>query len=181
MQRYPASVIVLHWLLAPMILLALYMGQDIAQLSNDLDLKVDRLIVHMSAGLVIALLFLIRLFANRLHQQKTRNTTNQYHSSKAAVLVHRFIYLLVFGIAATGLGIAAQVDMLNIIEIGETMPESLPNLPARNIHEGLTQLLLATIALHTLAALYHQFIRRDRLLSKMWFSKKSRGSDERVI
>ncbi|MFI5205616.1 MAG: hypothetical protein ACHQVK_01630 [Candidatus Paceibacterales bacterium] len=32
--------------------------------------------------------------------------------------------------------------------------------------------MLALLSLHILAAIYHQFFRRDHLLSRMWFGKR---------
>lgn len=39
------------------------------------------------------------------------------------------------------------------------------------IHEVTAYVLLALVVLHILAALYHQFIRKDNLLSRMWYGK----------
>lgn len=171
MIRHPTILIILHWLLAPLVLLALYMGNDIAQLSNDLDLKVDRLIVHMSAGLVIGSLFVFRLIMKLNARKVTSKTTENKHMEKVAKIVHQSMYLLIFGVVISGIGIALNVDMLNIIKTEDTMPLNLSSLPIRSIHEVLTNLLLATIALHIVAAIYHQFILRDRLLTRMWFGK----------
>jgi cytochrome b561 len=41
----------------------------------------------------------------------------------------------------------------------------------RAFHELSWQILLALIILHVAAALYHQFIRKDHLLSRMWFGR----------
>ncbi|MFK3859713.1 MULTISPECIES: hypothetical protein [Pseudoalteromonas] len=49
MKRYSTVLVVLHWVLALFIMIALFMGFDIASLSYELDLKVDRLVVHIIA------------------------------------------------------------------------------------------------------------------------------------
>jgi cytochrome b561 len=41
----------------------------------------------------------------------------------------------------------------------------------RAFHELSWQILLLLIILHVAAALYHQFIRRDHLLNRMWFGR----------
>lgn len=41
----------------------------------------------------------------------------------------------------------------------------------RAFHELSWKILLALIILHVAAALYHQFFRRDKLLSRMWFGR----------
>jgi hypothetical protein len=39
----------------------------------------------------------------------------------------------------------------------------------------LQRLLTVLIALHVAGALYHTFIRRDRLLGRMWFGKRAQA------
>jgi cytochrome b561 len=39
------------------------------------------------------------------------------------------------------------------------------------LHLDISVILLALLALHILAACYHQFIRKDHLLSRMWYAK----------
>jgi cytochrome b561 len=60
-----------------------------------------------------------------------------------------------------------------------------PGLPARNgprpggprgisllmVHLYISVILIALLVLHILAAFYHQFFRRDRLLSRMWYGQ----------
>ena len=41
------------------------------------------------------------------------------------------------------------------------------------LHLYLSMILIALLTLHILAACYHQFIRRDHLLSRMWYGKTS--------
>jgi cytochrome b561 len=39
-------------------------------------------------------------------------------------------------------------------------------------HGYLALLLVGCIVLHVLAALYHQFVRKDRLFRRMWFGRR---------
>ncbi|EAR61316.1 cytochrome b [Neptuniibacter caesariensis] len=172
MKSYPLAMIILHWFLAPIILLALFMGNDIAQLSNDLDLKVDRLEVHMAVGIGVGMLFVIRLFIKLASVRQPIPEKGNKLLAKAATWAHIFIYILVFGVVITGMAIAAQVDMPSIIIHGYIMPQGLSDLPVRIVHGILTKLLLFVVAIHISAAFYHQFVLRDGLLSKMWLSKE---------
>lgn len=172
MARYSPVLIVLHWLLVPTLFLALYMGNDIASLSNELDLKVDRLVVHMVAGIIIGCAFIVRLILKLLSTSMTDDNNQNQYLEKIARWVHRTIYILVFSVVLSGLGIAIQVDMLQILALEETMPLSLSELPVRRIHGILTTLLTFLIGAHILAALFHQFVLKDRLLLRMWFGKK---------
>jgi cytochrome b561 len=44
--------------------------------------------------------------------------------------------------------------------------------PARYGHGYIAIILIVLILLHFAAAMYHQFFRKDGLLSRMWFGKE---------
>ncbi|MGB7541526.1 MAG: cytochrome b/b6 domain-containing protein, partial [Burkholderiales bacterium] len=46
--------------------------------------------------------------------------------------------------------------------------------PTRVAHGAIATLLAAFIALHVLAAFYHQFVRKDSLLQRMLFGHRVR-------
>jgi cytochrome b561 len=48
-----------------------------------------------------------------------------------------------------------------------SLPEDFHVSPARLAHGLVAKLLLLTIVAHVAAALYHQWVRKDRLLSRM--------------
>lgn len=56
---------------------------------------------------------------------------------------------------------------------GEALPGDLTVLPQRVAHGLFARLLLALIVLHFAAALFHQFVRKDGLLDRMWFGNRN--------
>ena len=54
---------------------------------------------------------------------------------------------------------------------GGALPPDFKAFALRKVHGLLSRLAMALIALHVLAALYHQFILRDRLLPRMGLGK----------
>jgi len=53
--------------------------------------------------------------------------------------------------------------------------------PTEEIHGYLAYALFTLIGIHVLAALWHQFIRRDKILSRMWPAGAGRrSSDQRA-
>ncbi|MCF6458153.1 cytochrome b/b6 domain-containing protein [Pseudoalteromonas sp. MMG024] len=181
MKAHSNLLVLLHWLLVPAILAALFMGNDIASLSNDLDLKVDRVKVHMLAGIFIGGLFVIRLIVKITSDPiaPIQGSESTPVMNKLATLTHRALYLLVFLIVLTGIGMALQTNMWEVIQYGETIPDYINELPARRAHGVLTSLLAILILVHTIAALFHHFILKDGLMSRMWFHRnKNLSSDE---
>ena len=53
-----------------------------------------------------------------------------------------------------------------------SLPVNFDALPPRAVHGIVAKLLMLAIGLHIAAALYHQLIRRDGLLSRMGFGKR---------
>jgi cytochrome b561 len=58
---------------------------------------------------------------------------------------------------------------------GEPLPPSLAVYPTFVAHLFLAWLLVGFLALHALAALYHQFFLRDGLFRRMWFGRRASG------
>jgi cytochrome b561 len=85
--------------------------------------------------------------------------------------VHVLFYVVVLGMIASGIGMMLLSGAAPLIFGGESA--LLPDFwkyPQRIPHGIGARLLLALLALHAGAALYHHFIRRDGLLRRMWFS-----------
>ena len=56
---------------------------------------------------------------------------------------------------------------------GAPLPETFAGIAPRTVHGIVAKLLIALIALHVAAALYHHFVRRDGLLRRMTFGRGS--------
>jgi hypothetical protein len=54
-----------------------------------------------------------------------------------------------------------------------TLPPELAAMPTRVAHGVIATILVALIALHIAAALYHQVAQKDGLVRRMWFGKRS--------
>jgi cytochrome b561 len=81
----------------------------------------------------------------------------------------------------TGLASALGAGLFPIVYGGaaKTLPPELADLPQRAAHGIIATLLVALIALHIAAALYHQFILKDGLLRRMWFGKRQARMKQR--
>ncbi|HHY48894.1 MAG TPA: cytochrome B [Alphaproteobacteria bacterium] len=84
----------------------------------------------------------------------------------AARIVHALLYLAVLVLGASGIGTIGLSGAAGALLAGTQLPD-FGGLVPRLVHGAMGQLLLVLLALHVAAALYHQFIRRDRLLARM--------------
>jgi cytochrome b561 len=175
MKRYHPLLVSLHWLLAILILFSLLTGSNIlAELGNDDPEKIAILKVHMIVGLVIFSLMLLRLIVRIKTKKPKEIDTGNTIINKAGKYTHYIFYVLVFLIVASGLGVAILTGLPDIVffESGAVLPETFNDLLPRKAHGFLTKALFFLIVLHLLAVLYHQFVRKDGLLSRMWFGKQ---------
>ncbi len=175
-SRYHPTLVVLHWLLAFMVIFSLGMGTfALTALPNDSPDKLFALGGHMVAGLLILTFMVIRFAVRSFTQKPQPASTGNPLLDKIAVLNHYALYLLVILMAASGIATSVQAGLPDIVfgGSGAPLPDSFAIYTPRVAHGIIAKLLLAIVALHALAALYHQFVRKDNLLARMWFGQRS--------
>ena len=172
MTRYHPALVALHWLLALLIVFSLAMGTlSLKEIPNASPDKLFALRGHMVLGVAILVLMVVR-FAVRMGTPRPA-LPGQGFLNHAAPLAHYGLYALVILMAASGVALALQAGLPEIVFRGAgSLPESFSAFTPRRVHGLLARLLLALIALHVLAALYHQFVRRDGLLRRLSFGKR---------
>ncbi len=176
MQRYHPVLVALHWLMALMILIALAAGELILEnLANDDPDKILVLTGHMSAGVVIGALLVVRLVTRLRIRTPPRATTGNALLDRISVWTHWGFYVLVAGMVLSGLATALGAGLFPIVFGGaaETVPEELSGLPQRAAHGWIATVLAALIVLHISATVYHQLVLKDGLLRRMWFGPRS--------
>lgn len=164
MERYHPSLVTLHWLMAVLIIAALLSGGFVP------------LEVHLASGMLSAGLFLFRIIS-RLTTRKVRPSAEKSGlQSRLAHWMHFALYGLIAAVVASGLGMAIDANLFQVVQDNALLPAGFAESPMHAAHALLTKLLLVSVAVHALAALWHQFIWRDHLFSRMWFGK-TRGSE----
>lgn len=172
--RYHPALVALHWLLAIALLFSLGTGMLVLEeIPNSAPEKVDALRIHMIAGVVILLLMLVRLGLRLGTNRPAPATTGKPSLDRLAQITHWGFYVLVLLMAATGIATSVLAGLPDIVfgGSGDPLPESFSMFWTRTVHGAVAGLLLAVIIVHAGAALYHQFLRHDNLLSRMWFGK----------
>lgn len=175
MKRYHPLLVALHWIVAIMILMALlYGGPELAKLKSTDPLKPTAMGGHMVWGLVIGSLLIIRLITRLTTQKPPSADARNDLLNKGAKWAHWGLYLITFLVIASGLTTALMAGLFGITLGGNglPLPEDLTIYSARVAHGIITKLLLGLIVLHLLAWVYHQFILKDGLISRMWFGRR---------
>ena len=176
MTRYHPLLVALHWILALMLLFSLVIGgSGLERLPNSDPAKVDALAGHMIFGSIILVLMILRLITRVLSQKPVHVSNGSALLDHIGTWVHWLFYALVFGVCVSGIGISVATGLPDIVFFGSEapLPESFWDYPARTAHYVLTTALLALIAVHVTAALYHQLVIQNGLISRMWFGKRT--------
>ena len=172
-KRYSATMVVLHWMLAICILGAIFMGAVVLdEMDGDHPQKILLLKLHIIVGIGILAFTLLRLVVRFRTAQPAPLASNNKWLDKLASSVHYLLYLLTILTVLAGLTLAISADLPAVLldHTGE-LTKDYEDFLAHEAHEIFAKLLLLTIALHAAAALYHQFILKDGLLSRMSLRK----------
>ena len=129
--------------------------------------------MHMIVGLAVLVLLIIRLFVRWRTKHPEWASTGIKLFDWVGNLTHLGLYLLTFAMVITGIILADRRGILaRTFGIGSTpTPGIRRGFSLGRFHGGIWVLLILLIALHVGAALYHQFIVKDNLLSRMWYGK----------
>lgn len=166
--RFGAVAIAIHWLTALAILLMLISGLAAVN-TVDAAVELNLLRAHATMGALVGVLTLLRivwwLFFDRRPADAATLSRGQ---ALASHLVHYALYAVVLVMVASGIatvllsGAGAQLTGAALLPL----PDFEAVLPF-TVHGLLFRLLLLLLIGHIGAALWHQFVRRDRLLARM--------------
>jgi cytochrome b561 len=161
----------LHWLIV-----ALLIGQFAAAWTMPhigRNTQPDTLInLHFSLGITIMAVAIVRVAWRATHPNPKPLDGVPSWQMLSARIVHWLLYLLLFVLPILGWA-NASLHGMPLIMFGRELPKLLPTRApgwgwTGNVHVLLaTYVLLTLVGLHVTAALYHYFIRRDRVLQRM--------------
>jgi len=164
--RYGSVAIAIHWLTALMIL-ELFATGLLAAAQADPGAKLALLRAHIPFGAGVLLLTLLRIVWWLAIDRRPVLPADQPGWQKVmAKAVHLSLYAVIIVTASSGIATIILSGALPAIIGSATLPNLETVLP-RAVHGVMSRAMLGLLVLHVGAALYHQFIRRDRLLARM--------------
>jgi cytochrome b561 len=177
MQRYHPLLVALHWIMAVLILLALFFGKFVLSGMPLGAEKFEALAGHMSIGIAVGVLLVIRLITRFTTTAPPHASTGNGMLDRIGVWTHYAFYILIAGMVLTGAMMGFGAGLFPVVFGGaEFVPpvDGRSGPPDFSPHGMIATVLAALIFLHIAAALYHQIIVKDRLLSRMWFGRSQR-------
>jgi cytochrome b561 len=173
-RQYHPLLVCLHWVLAALIITTLGVGfLALAQWRVDDPRTMVLLRWHMGGGVLILALMALR-FVVRLRTPLPSNEKRKPRLLwRAAAVSHYGFYVLVLLIVGTGYATAVLAGLPAML-FGRSewyLAPSFVHYPTFAAHALLATVLANLIVLHVLAAFYHQFVRKDDLLSRMLWGR----------
>jgi cytochrome b561 len=166
--RYDALTIVLHWLLALMVA-ALWIGAETLDWFADAASRADARSAHIALGFALAALgggrFVWRLSFGRLLPPADTGVLGTL-----AQVMHFGLYALLAAMVFVGMLLvwASGDSVFNHVALTAGDAASLAQAAKlRSVHAAIGWAILVAVALHVAAVLFHQYVRRDAVLSRM--------------
>jgi cytochrome b561 len=166
-ERYDRPTIVLHWLTAILVIVQWTIGRTTGLLPRG-PLRVDIWSLHVLLGVSIALVLVVRIVW-RVRRGNRLPGVGTSLERAAASFVHIAMYVVLAVVVVLGfantyvhgfplfnvLTLPGQQDMATILRVNSW-------------HGFAANVLAVLILLHTAAALFHHYVKRDGVLRRMW-------------
>jgi len=176
-SHYGLAAIALHWISVLFIIVVGVLG-----LLHDSWPKRSQgfwINIHAMMGLLVWVLAIARLSWRFRHPAPALPNDVGQLSRRLSGPVHALLYVLMLVIPILGIvtfiwhGRAFNFGLFQV-DFGIRSNRSIFH-PTEDIHGYLAYVLFALVGAHALAALWHHYIRRDGVLSRMWPAARARG------
>lgn len=179
--RYGAVAMTLHWLIAALILVNLYLGLSFDDYPRGSPALFAVVQIHKSIGLTVLMLSILRLVWRLINPAPPLPAGMPPALRAFAHGTHYLLYFLIIAIPFSGwLLVSASPTGLPTMYFGlftwpyfgflADLPRAAKRLWSHDfflVHMYLAWSAIVLVALHVCGALYHQFFRRDDVLKRM--------------
>jgi cytochrome b561 len=179
--RYGSVAMTLHWVIAALVLANLCLGLYMTDLPRTDENRFMLFQLHKSFGLTVLVLSFARLGWRLINPVPPPPRGLNPLLRIGARVAHAVLYALIIAIPLAGWAMVSSSSLglptpyfglfawPNISFLAAMTPtEKAANLDFfKETHQLLAYLAIALVTLHVLAALYHQFLRRDDVLKRM--------------
>ncbi len=178
--RYNLAARCLHWLMAVLLLATLFIG---AAMGSALQWRPQLLNTHLVLGVSIFIVALLRI-GNRLLSRRPLPPAGLSPGHRLGLaLVHLCFYALMTTLPLMGWAMLSAGGYPTPSVLGIRLPalvEPEPKLytTLHDSHAALAYGFFALILLHLAAALFHAWVKRDGIFTRMGFGSNRKSKDD---
>jgi len=166
-DRYGSVAVTIHWATAAAIVALLGLGLAAAN-AADPATKAGLLRAHVPLGTLVLLLTIFRIVWWFIDRRPAPLAGMPRWQVSAEGLVRILLYALILILGSSGITLIILSGAGAVLFGGAAGPlADFWQFPPMFAHYFAALLLIALVCGHIAAALYHQFLRRDRVLSRM--------------
>jgi cytochrome b561 len=174
---YSATAKSLHWIIVALLIVQYTIGFLMPEIRR--NTTPEGLVgLHVSFGAIILALVLVRAGWRIVYGAPPAPPGLPVWQALASSTVHFLLYVLIIAIPILGWANASyrgwKISVFGVVPLPHLVPARNTLPPGAyswgwtgDVHSLLAYVLLGAAALHILAALYHRFILRDRVLDRM--------------
>jgi cytochrome b561 len=180
-ERYHPIAILIHWLMAGVILVT----WSIATVISDMPLSPTRITGyswHKWLGVTILFLVIMRMLWRGFYPPPKFTIVMPLWQKRVMQLTHISLYILMITLPLVGWLMSSakgfSVNYFGLFELPDLVEKNKElGIFLKETHEILANILVGLVLIHVFAALKHQLIDKDGLLSRMALtqSKKERS------
>ena len=170
-RRYSRSARNLHWLIVALLAIQYVTAALMPHIGSKTPMSTT-INLHFSFGVIIVVVMAIRLVQRLRHPVPLDATGSPAWERGLARFVHLVFYALLLIVPFLGWASASAhnlpVSLFGVIPLPALAPPKARwALTSGDIHTYAMWTMLGLIAFHAAAALFHYFVRRDRVLQSM--------------
>jgi len=179
LARFNYVAIFFHWIVAALIFANILIAWQFSWVQGPLRLLAFQ--AHKSIGITVLLLSMLRIMWRAVSTLPPFPDTMRSWEKGASKIVERGFYFIMLALPLTGWALVSASDLrIPTILYGLAHWPDIPIINALpfdkklavynaavDAHQMLAKITYALIGLHVLAALRHQFIKRDHVLARM--------------
>ncbi len=170
MTQYSKRMVIVHWLTLALLLAAWYLGDSLADSTDDSKATLVDYFVHIAVGGTVLLLTLMQLYFRRNDGVPSKLADAPVYQVLAKG-VQFLLYTVLFLLPLSGIVIllTSKAGPALLALDANLLPKKhdFHDVFAHEVHEQLVNLLIVLVVIHILGAIKHQFIMKDGLMQRM--------------
>jgi cytochrome b561 len=174
MMQYSKRMVIVHWLTLVLLIAAWYLGDTLADATDESKATLAGYIVHIAVGGTVLLLTFFRFYFRS--KDGIPAPIGDTTMDKLAKGVHYLLYTVLFVLPVSGIMIILNSKAGAALLSGDAklLPKEhgFKDVFSHEVHEQLVNVLIVLVVLHLLGAIKHQFITKDGLMERMILRRK---------
>jgi cytochrome b561 len=175
MTQYSKRMVIVHWLTLALLIVAWYLGDSLADSTDESKATLAGYLIHMAAGVSVLVLVLSQLLFRRKDGTPPKLDDKPVFQAAAKGVQH-LMYAVLFLLPFSGILTVIKSTTGKALLAGDAnlLPKEhgYHNVFAHEVHEVLVNVLIALAVLHILGAIKHQFFMKDGLMERMMLRRK---------